>query len=311
MFTTVNHRRLGSALLITLLMMGVLTLFGLGLGTLLVREIRVQSEAMRAAQSLYAAEGGVERALLVRTQHDVGYSIAEGAVVPGTYENGQNDASYSYTITATGDSVPCTHELARVGADDAGYQPLAPEKTVRLPLFYEDPDGVIISNTEWNLAYKVSQAAEFRWKLFGLTDEGYTESMNGVVSISGSLSPDWYGDFENTAAFDNTFSYTQDTIQHFLSTHTYPYLVLTNLASADDESAVVYFQLTGASLTCEYARVSGDGQMSTFNVSQSVDALIHINTVLPIFDFVLYQLGDEPVIPRTFTTVQSFFSPSF
>lgn len=302
MFTLVNHRRLGSALLITLLMMGVLTLFGLGLGTLLVREIRVQAEALRAAQALYAAEGAVERGLLERVSHAVGYSIGTDDAVSYDYDN---DTESLYTITATTDvSVPCVFEYDRVGADSNGYQPVEPEQTVRLPLFYEDENGDIISSTEWKLSYIGDQGASFRWKLFGLTSKGYTEAMNDVVTVSatiGTLSSGDYGDYENTAADGTSFSYTEDSysIRTFLDDHTYPYLVLTNLASAGTQSASFSFRLDATGnllLPCEYARVSGDGVSSLFSVQQSIDALIRVDTVLPILDFVLYQLGSEPVI---------------
>lgn len=313
MFTPVNHRRLGSALLITLLMMGVLTLFGLGLGTLLVREIRVQAEALRAAQALYAAEGAVERGLLERVSHAVGYSIGTDDAVSYDYDN---DTESLYTITATTDvSVPCTFEYNRVGADSDGYQPVEPEQTVRLPLFYEDESGDIISSNEWKLSYFGDQGASFRWKLFGLTSKGYTEAMNQVVTVSATVntlsSADYYGDYENTAADGTSFSYTEDFMKTFLDDHTYPYLVLTNLSPAGTQSASFSFRLDATGnlpLPCEYARVSGDGVSSFFSVQQSIDALIRVDTVLPILDFVLYQLGDEPLI-LTIVPVVTIFTP--
>lgn len=73
----VNSRR-GSALLITLLLLGVLMTLTLGVSALVIREIRVTQSVVDANKAFYASEAGVERALLGLKQ-----------TLPGSEPNGQ------------------------------------------------------------------------------------------------------------------------------------------------------------------------------------------------------------------------------
>lgn len=66
----------GSALLITLLLLGVLMTLTLGVSALVIREIRVTQSVVDANKAFYASESGVERSLLGLTQKLAGYEPA-------------------------------------------------------------------------------------------------------------------------------------------------------------------------------------------------------------------------------------------
>lgn len=102
-----NHNseaKKGSALLITLLMLGVLMTMTLGISTLVIREIRVTQSIVDANKAYYAAEAGVEDSLLVLSTSLPG-AEPEGSLDAG---NDQNDPSfaYSYSTSNKTDSVP-------------------------------------------------------------------------------------------------------------------------------------------------------------------------------------------------------------
>lgn len=134
-------KKRGSALLITLLMLGVLMTLTLGISNLVIREIRVTQSIIDANKAYYAAEAGVENALL--GLHDSG---------PGFENQGQ-------FLKAGGDCAGQTN--CQVGEDDfakldAGFaydykinntSDEVPGFDVDKPIFVEtvassDPDGL-------------------------------------------------------------------------------------------------------------------------------------------------------------------------
>jgi Tfp pilus assembly protein PilX len=96
--------RKGSALLITLLMLGVLMTMTLGISTLVIREIRVTQSIVDANKAYYAAEAGVEDSLLALSKNLPG-TEPSGSLEAG---NDQTDPSFSYSYSTSNktDSVP-------------------------------------------------------------------------------------------------------------------------------------------------------------------------------------------------------------
>lgn len=102
-FSTIRMKK-GSALLITLLLMGALMTITLGISTLVLREIRVTQSVVDANKAYYAAEAGVEEALLGLARNGAGYEpkgdfAADETAVDPTFQ-------YSYSTSNTTDSVP-------------------------------------------------------------------------------------------------------------------------------------------------------------------------------------------------------------
>ena len=117
-----KHARQGSALLITILMLGVMMTLTLGVSTLVIREIRVTQSIVDANKAYYAAEAGVEKAMLGLSKHKAGYEAK------GDWTSSQSAAddflkqynpnySYSFAIGNKTDSVPSFPDDQPIFAD--------------------------------------------------------------------------------------------------------------------------------------------------------------------------------------------------
>lgn len=120
-FLTISYRRItalikspitsqkstGSALLITLLMLGVLMTLTLGISTLVIREIGITQSVVDANKAYYAAEAGVENALLIISINKPGYELADQPIKYQA-ESGDFDPDfkYNFSIANTSDAVP-------------------------------------------------------------------------------------------------------------------------------------------------------------------------------------------------------------
>lgn len=69
-------KRPGSALLVAILVMGVLMTLTLGLSSLVIREISQTTDLVAAGKAYFAAEAGVESAMLDLQEHLPGYEVA-------------------------------------------------------------------------------------------------------------------------------------------------------------------------------------------------------------------------------------------
>lgn len=100
----------GSALLITLLMLGVLMTLVLGISTLVIREIGVTQSIVDANKAYYSAEAGVENALLALSQNKPGFEPTTQPVlfpaVPADASPYDPNFKYDYSISNTSDNVP-------------------------------------------------------------------------------------------------------------------------------------------------------------------------------------------------------------
>lgn len=112
-FRRSNGDQQGSALLITLLMLGVLMTLVLGISTLVIREIGVTQSIVDANKAYYSAEAGVENALLDLSQNKPGYEPTIQPVIFPPVPAVPADASpydpnfkYDYNISNQSDSVP-------------------------------------------------------------------------------------------------------------------------------------------------------------------------------------------------------------
>ncbi len=116
----------GSALLITILMMGVLMTFTLGISTLVIREIKVTQSIVDANKAYYASEAGVEHALLGLTKNLAGYEPAgkfEKADAEADPFLNKYDPSYSYDFSTSNqtDSVPSFSDDSPIFVDKAAF----------------------------------------------------------------------------------------------------------------------------------------------------------------------------------------------
>lgn len=186
-------RQRGSALLVALLVVGVLMVVTLGLTDLIIREMRLQADVSKAGKAYYAAEAGIEQALLqvhqglpgVEKQNETGVKFSD-------------DTAYKYSIHGLSTSVP---DLSNVnyGSDLAKtFKPLRQNESVTIPMFYQDKDGNVKHTKHFYVAYymqpldlNLKDGNNFglndfdvlRWKIFGLSSAKRTESISDYISV--------------------------------------------------------------------------------------------------------------------------------
>lgn len=215
--------------MVAILVMGILMTLTLGLSALVVREIRQTGDIVAAGKAFYAAEAGVETALLDLHEHLPGYqtvndSNAEGWVDKKIDEN----LDYRYRIRNQGDrypffdadqpvyltpgvGVPKDFLYAKGGPNEATYNVLALNQTVTIPLFVDCGDGTFKDVKNFVLEYyvdfdldpentlhlgnKISDFDIMRWKLFGEPSESDPSGIIRTHAIS-----DFYPASENDSA---------------------------------------------------------------------------------------------------------------
>jgi hypothetical protein len=103
----ISNARRGSALLITLLMLGVLMTLVLGISTLVIREIGVTQSIVDANKAYYSAEAGVENALLDLSRNKPGFEpVAHPVIFSELPSDFDPNFKYDYDISNTSDHVP-------------------------------------------------------------------------------------------------------------------------------------------------------------------------------------------------------------
>lgn len=207
-----NKKRRASALLVAVLVMGILLTLTMGLSSLVVREITQTADLVNSGKAYYAAEAGIENALLDLHQNLPGYETrdqpgAEDDWVTGGSAGGLN---YRYKISNRGNSYPYFQDdkpvflspgvavtkdflYAGNGYRDQTYNILPLNKTVTIPLFIQTVDAAgskVIKNVDgFLLEYYVNFDDDLqnlysfggdsykhldvlRWKVFGQTKDG-------------------------------------------------------------------------------------------------------------------------------------------
>jgi len=210
----------GTALLVALLVMGILTAVSMAVSSMIVRELQVTRLALDAGKAYYSAESGVEIALLKLENN-----------LPGFHEEISSEA-FELTIENLSSSYPyldsSKYELEDAPAD-VYYGVLELNESVTFPLFSydeENPDGkkevnkfvvaYYVKFTRDDLGEKVTGVSlnswdVLRWKIYGLTtneggndNPGVTESINDFTAVStviaggeefatNASAPSWFG----------------------------------------------------------------------------------------------------------------------
>jgi len=218
----------GSALIIALLIMGILMTLALGLSNLVIREVRITSDIIDSGKAYYAAEAGIESALLDLHQNLPGYETNEGMYkgVSGDYSLG-DDLTFEYSIKNKTHTYPyvdtevVSKEIAQGAPKKYQYNFLNLSDSVSIPLFTADENGKVekINNFRIEFFIDAQIAPEYsdavtklyidmlRWKITGSKKNGsgfITESIGDYMPVfSGSTSalPTCLGTGESKKAF--------------------------------------------------------------------------------------------------------------
>jgi len=171
----------GSALLVTILLMGVLMMLTLGISTLVIQEIRVTRTVVDSGRAFYSAEAGVENALLALRSNGVGFQPEKQVESLASDDLLDPDFKFNYHIQNTTDKLPAFSPdkpifvaLSKLSSADnvdsmaysqsllyanepaVTFQRLGLNQTVLIPLF--TGDGATVDNkiTEFVVQYYVN-----------------------------------------------------------------------------------------------------------------------------------------------------------
>jgi hypothetical protein len=191
----------GSALIIALLIMGILMTLALGLSNLVIREVSITTDIVNSGKAYFAAEAGIESALLDLHQNLPGYET-EKVVTDGEFEAGNEtyqagiseDAGleYDYQIENRTHTIPHIDteiiDPAIVNADKSRtFNVLRLNETVTIPLFVSDESGETINVSDFRVEYYIARDAispswigrgdqedidMLRWKITGIKELG-------------------------------------------------------------------------------------------------------------------------------------------
>lgn len=219
----------GTALIIALLVMGILTAVSLAISALVVREIGVTKMALDAGKAYYAAESGIEIGLLNIKENAPGWEPGGGGDAGGEIVADVSEGQdFTLTLKNKSDSYPYLdgkkYDLDGAGAE-AFYDVLELNESVTIPLFTVDEGDVEKSVTEFRVYFyagfkpgdlKFGNANTailngwdiLRWKIYGLTktEPVVTESINDFTAVSvadygseeadkmtDAITPSWFG----------------------------------------------------------------------------------------------------------------------
>jgi len=278
--------------------MSFVIVFGLGISSLIVDAVRVETNVIEAGKAYFAAEGGIEETLYFQENELPGYEAVVEESAPTELENG---ATLIYEMFAVGEEVPCDHR-------SSDWRTLGPMESISLPVFKAGESGrvdIVTFEVEYYVedgaGGKVSVDDSLRWKILGLdkNDDYRTEAVSGLLNFSESaigannegeiLNSDDLGNHYDLSGATQTY-YTGDmgyAISTFLEDHILNYLILTNFASDDMQVKLI----TAEEAVCEYTLTEADGFSG--GTKQSIDVQVKLDSFLPVFDFVLYQTSDD------------------
>lgn len=216
----------GTALITALMVMGVLTAISLAVSALIIRELGVTRLAVDYGKAYYAAESGVELALLEMKDSLAGKDVLGKDF--GLAEGGDGN----FSISSTSQTYPYFDETYKSEDPAAYYLPLDVGQSVTIPLFTEsDKTGVkefvVQYYANFNLGdFKVVPNGAnlngwdvLRWKVYGIknvegTNDQVTESINDFTGVStvfdsggnnkltGANTPSWFGSVQCDPNFD-------------------------------------------------------------------------------------------------------------
>ncbi len=226
----------GSALLIAILVMGILITLTLGLSNLVIREISQTTDVVSAGKAYFAAEAGIENALLDLHENLPGYETQNPGDPNDPYVPIQDpatglDARYRIQSKAdptynnvpsfdsdkpvflTGD-VPTNVSFAYSDHPEATYKDLPLSESAVIPLYSANSDGTFSNVTNFLIEYYVDftqdeatasqiNSGDFkkidilRWKIFGKPDP----NQGGDISKTDSISDFFPSTFEASASF--------------------------------------------------------------------------------------------------------------
>ena len=191
----------GSALLISVLLMGGLMTVSVFISSLVMREINVTRSLLDSGKAYYAAQSGIEHALYNLDNELSGWHV-ENEV-----DRYSDDSLFKYSVKNTCNSYPCLddseYDLVNVPLQ-VYYDVLELNETLTIPLFTVE-DGKIKSVKDFTVEFfpafdpstdlkvkSISGWDVLRWKVFGIRNVAgsyVTESIGDLTAFAAGSSP--------------------------------------------------------------------------------------------------------------------------
>ncbi len=187
----------GSALLVSVLMMGMLVAISLGLSSLVLRELQITKIAIDKGRAYFAAEGGVERALLALKENLPGWQ----GDLDGQFEEGRSE--YEVDLKNRCSTFPCLdpEEFELNSAPEkALYYQMGLNESINIPLFVVE-NGQVFNVKDFTVQFwsPINKASDFkfesdfdinswdvlRWKVYGVDKfNGFSETISDFTADS-------------------------------------------------------------------------------------------------------------------------------
>ncbi|MBU1445653.1 pilus assembly PilX N-terminal domain-containing protein [Patescibacteria group bacterium] len=248
------QKQKGSALVIALLIIGILMTLALGLSDLVIRESRITTDVVSAGKAHYAAEAGIESALLDLQQNLPGYEIKNAGMVDGTFGNNQNigisediDLDFNYTIENKTKTIPYVDTtfidpyIAQGNPRKYMYNVLNLNDNITIPLFVAGENGKVVPVTSFRVEYfidaqvasemlyaiDISDIDILRWKITGVKADSnpgnkkyFTESIGDYIPSLGGLenNPNCFGTSDATNSINEN-----SVVYNYNCSFLYPY----------------------------------------------------------------------------------------
>ncbi|MFA5792644.1 MAG: hypothetical protein WC897_02105 [Candidatus Gracilibacteria bacterium] len=312
--------RKASAILLSFFMMTVLILVAISVSILVVRDLATVRTIVAGEQASYSAEGMTELGLAIVNENLPGYEVSlDGLSYLDSALASMNIIAQNHSSESV---LPC------VGQGDT-WRALARNESIQIPLFIQtDPEDTIAKIDGFRVEFYVGDADGksasnppgsdvLRWKVLGLA-ESKTEAMSEYISLISEKhdetnpsvfgtdvtgEPEEYSSGKSFISGAGMFSvkFRVYPILNFLMSHSYSYLVLTNVVtedlSTDGSQSFIHFRFvstdTDANAVCEYVKIASTGVVSLGEVRKELITLVKEGENLPVFDFVLYHTTGE------------------
>ncbi|MBA4336197.1 hypothetical protein C0416_00290 [bacterium] len=228
----INKTQKGSALIIAFLIMGILMTLALGLSNLVIREVRITNDIINSGKAYYAAESGIESALLDLNQNLPGYET-EGGMYKGIYGDFKldEDLTFEYSIENRTHTYPyvdteiINKEIAQDSPKQYQYNVLDLSESISVPLFTVGEDGDILEIKNFRIEFFIDAEVApqysaavtnlyidmLRWKITGIKTSDapdgksfYTESIGDYMPVfvgSTPTKPTCLGTAESSGSF--------------------------------------------------------------------------------------------------------------
>ncbi|MBI4231638.1 pilus assembly PilX N-terminal domain-containing protein [Candidatus Peregrinibacteria bacterium] len=207
----------GSALLVSLLVMGVLIAISLALSTLILRESRITLDFLNSGKAYYAAESGIEMALYGLEKNLPGWEPSdEDADGYHSYDVKDLNVVGEYAVDNRCKAYPCYEndefDVASVNDTRVFYDVLDLNESINIPLFIYDEDNGEVpvghfivefyanfdpkvhlnikpSNASGNIEDWLNGWDVLRWKIFGIRKDNnlaqnFTEALSDFTALS-------------------------------------------------------------------------------------------------------------------------------